>query len=138
MILIDTNIISEMMRPTPNKNVLLWLNQIDNTKLYISSITIAEISYGIVALAKGKRRSSIEDAFNKMLQDAFNYRILSFDEIAASWYGKIMTYRKISGKPMGILNGQIAAIARTHNAAIATRNVKDFNDCGIDVINPFE
>lgn len=138
MIIIDTNIISEMMRPAPAENVKLWLNQLDVTKIYTSSITVAEIFYRIAALDKGKRRNLIEDAFNKMLQDAFNHRILSFDEIAASWYGKIMSHRKALGKPMGILDGQIAAIARTHNAAVATRNVKDFTNCEIDVINPFE
>jgi predicted nucleic acid-binding protein len=138
MILIDTNIISEMMKSSPSANVIGWLDQQEAMQLYISTITIAEISYGINVLPNGNRRNLLEDSFNKVVRDAFEHRILSLDEVAAHFYGKIMSRRKQLGKPMSIPDGQIAAIARANSAAIATRNINDFSDCGLDVINPFE
>ena len=137
MILVDTNIISEMMKPEPAVKVINWIDQQEVIQLYISTVSIAEISYGINALPDGNRRILLEDSFNKVLRDAFEYRIISFDEVAAHFYGKIMGRRKVIGKPLSILDGQIAAIARANNLAVATRNIRDFSDCGLDLINPF-
>lgn len=137
MILVDTNIISEMMKPAPVANVASWIDRQEVTQLFISTITIAEISYGINVFPEGNRRNFLEDAFNKALRDAFENRILSFDEVAAHLYGKIMSRRKELGKPLSIPHGQIAAIARAHSLAVATRNTCDFSDCGLDLINPF-
>ena len=138
MILIDTNIISEMMKPAPNANVLDWIDQQEVAKLFISTITLAEISYGLNVLPTGKRRESLEFAFNKAILEAFTGRILSFEESAAYHYGKIMGHRKKLGKPLGVPDGQIAAIALVNNAVLATRNTRDFLRCGIKLINPFE
>lgn len=138
MIILDTNIISEMMKQTPSYKVIKWIDRQDSIELYITTVTIAEISYGINALPNGKRRQLIEDAFNKLLNAAFKHRILSFDEISAHQYGKLMGHRKESGKPLSILDGQIAAIAFTQTKTIATRNTRDFVDCGVELINPFE
>lgn len=137
MILIDTNLISEMMKPTPDTNVIRWIDQQEAIQLYISTITIAEISYGINGLAEGHRRNFLEDSFNKVLQEGFEHRILSFDQIAAHYYGKLMSRRKKLGKPLGVLDGQIAAIASANNLALATRNTRDFSDCDLNLINPF-
>lgn len=137
MILLDTNIISEMMKPSPNAKVIFWLDQQEIMQLFISTITIAEISYGINVLPLGNKRGILEEAFNKVLKEAFEYRILSFDDIAAHIYGKVMGKKKELGKPMGIADGQIAAIARAHGASLATRNIADFSDCGLNLINPF-
>lgn len=138
MILVDTNVISEMMKPTPDLYVLKWIDQQEITQLFISTVTIAEISYGLNVLPEGKRRESLELAFNKAVLEAFTGRILSFDESAACQYGKVMGYRKRLGQPLGIPDGQIAAIAIAHNAIIATRNVRDFIHCNLQLINPFE
>jgi predicted nucleic acid-binding protein len=138
MIILDTNIISEMMRPFPNTRVISWLDQQGVTQLFITAITIAEISYGINMLPKGKRRSFLENAFNKVLKEAFMHRTLLFDDPAAHFYGKIMSERKKSGRPMSISDGQIAAIARVHEGAIATRNMHDFENCGLRLLNPFD
>jgi hypothetical protein len=137
MILLDTNVISEMMKQSPSAKVMAWIDQQEVMLVYISTITVAELSYGIHALPKGKRRNLIEDAFNKTIGEAFKHRLLSFDDVAAHIYGKIMGRRKALGRPLSILDGQIAAIALAHGAAIATRNTCDFTDCDLDLINPF-
>lgn len=138
MIILDTNIISEMMKPVPNAIVFEWANQQMIADLYVSSITIAEISYGLNALPQGSRRRNLEIAFTKTLQEGFSGRILAFEELAAYQYGIIMSTRKKMGQPLGIPDGQIAAIAKVHNASVATRNISDFQECGISLINPFE
>ena len=138
MILIDTNIISEMMKPVPDKIVLEWIDQQEATELFISTITLAEISYGLNVLPDGIRRESLNRAFTNAILESFTGRILAFDEFAAYQYGKIMGHRKKLGKHLGVPDGQIAAIAAVHNAKVATRNVCDFVYCGLQLINPFE
>ena len=137
MILIDTNIISEIMKPVPDPIVMEWIDQQEIVQLFVSAITIAEISYGINALPKGRRPRDLENAFNKAIQEGFIGRILPFDESAAHLYGIIMSTKKKLGTPLGVPDGQIAAIARVHSASVATRNVRDFASCGLTLINPF-
>ena len=137
MILLDTNIISEMMKPVPAATVTHWIDQQETTQLYLSTISIAEITYGINALPKGNRQIALADAFQKVLKNGFEHRILSFEEAAAHLYGQIMGLRKERGKPLSILDGQIAAIALANNLTLVTRNIKDFSDCGLELINPF-
>ncbi len=138
MILLDTNIVSEMMKKTPSLAVIGWVSQQESVALYTSTITIAEISYGIGALQKGRQRSLLEETFNKAISESFLNRVLFFDDAAAYLYGEIMSIRKHLGKPLSILDGQIAAIARVNNMALATRNMKDFVSCDLSLINPFE
>ncbi len=137
MIVLDTNIISELMKSAPSVAVMEWLDQQNSVELFVTTVTIAEISYGIDVLPKGIRRSSFEKAFHRALEEAFKGRILHFDEGSALLYGKIMGDRRRLGKPLSIPDGQIIAIARFHGAAVATRNICDFSDCGLDLINPF-
>lgn len=138
MIIVDTNIVSELMKAAPSIKVMAWVNAQEANQLYITTVTIAEITYGLATLDQGKRRDSLEDAFTKAVLAAFKYRVLSFDEPAAHIYGKIMGHRKEIGRPLSILDGQIAAIAKAHDATLATRNIKDFGDCEIPLINPFK
>lgn len=138
MILLDTNVISEMMKETPATSVIRWLDKQEVTQLFIPTITVAEISYGIHILPEGNRRYLLEDAFNRAIKEAFKHRILFFDEAAAHVYGKMMSDRKQLGRPLSILDGQIAAIAFIHGATLATRNIRDFSDCKLDLFNPFE
>jgi predicted nucleic acid-binding protein len=137
MIIIDTNIVSEFMTSPPASNVLEWLNSQDSTALYLTTISIAEISFGLRAMPKGKRQQLLEDRFDQFVRTAFESRILSFDEKPARIYGEIKAYRKQIGRPLADLDGQIAAIARANCYQVATRNIKDFEDCGIALINPF-
>ena len=125
------------MKPKPDSKVVEWINREESAVLFITSITIAEISYGLNALPEGFRRGELEKIFNKAILLAFEDRILSFDEPAAHIYGKIMGDCKRLGNPMGVPDGEIAAIAQLHSATIATRNVRDFKNCGVDLINPF-
>ena len=137
MIILDTNIISEMMKTSPFSKVIHWIDRQEATELFITTISITEITYGINVLPKGNRRRSLEDAFNKTIREAFEHRIFFFDEPAAHLYGKLMSHRKKLGKPLSILDGQIAAIALANEASIATRNIRDFANCKLDLINPF-
>ena len=138
MIIIDTNIISEMMKVSPSTKVMTWMDKHQAIELFITTTTIAEIFYGINVLPDGNRKRSLEDSFNKTLEFAFKHRILSFDEAAAQLYGEIMGKRKMLGRPLSIFDGQIASIAIANKFSIATRNVRDFIDCEINLINPFE
>lgn len=138
MIILDTNVISEMMKSSPSPVVATWLDGQNITQLFITTVTIAEIAYGLHALPEGNRRKSLEEAFNQAILEGFMHRILPFDEEAAHCYGKLMGQRKALGKPMSILDGQIASIANVQGATIATRNIRDFGDCGLQLLNPFE
>ncbi len=121
----------------PDQQVIAWLDQQDPVTLFTTSITIAEIGYGLCALPQGKRRDYLESAFNQVLLDAFKHRILIFDEPAAHIYAKLMGHRKTTGRPLSILDGQIAAIAKINQMSLATRNTRDFFDCELNLINPF-
>jgi len=138
MILLDTNIISEMMKAAPSVQVLKWMNQQKSVQLAISTITIAEIEYGINVLPDGKRRRYLEKAFSQTVNESFKHRIFSFDESAAVLYGKWMGKRKNSGRPASLLDGQIAAVALANKMTLATRNIRDFENSGLKLVNPFE
>mgnify|MGYP000007621677 FL=1 len=137
MILLDTNVVSEVMKTRPAEAVVAWLNGQDSEKLYVSSITIGEITYGLRILPDGKRRAGLRERFERFVALAFEQRVLAYDESAARIYGDLMGDRKELGLPMSAPDGQIAAIARLNHLAVATRNVVDFENCGIDVVNPF-
>ena len=138
MILLDTNIVSAVMAPAPPPTLIDWLNRQETVTLYLSTITIAEIGYGLWVMRDGKRRQSLEDRFEKFVADGFEQRILDFDEQSARLYAGIMGRRRALGRPLSILDGQIASIARSNDLAVATRNIRDFEECGLDLINPFE
>lgn len=137
MIIADTNIISEFMISPPTSSVLEWLNAQNSTTLYLTTISIAEIGFGLRAMPKGKRQQLLENRFEQFVATAFESRVLSFDEAAARIYGEIKGLRKEIGRPLSDLDGQIASIARAKGYAVATRNIKDFEECGIELINPF-
>ena len=138
MILLDTNVVSEVMKTRPAEAVVAWLNGQDSEKLHVSAISIGEIAYGLRILPDGKRRSGLRERFERFVTLAFDQRVLAYDESAARIYGELMGDRKELGLPMSVSDGQIAAIARLNHLAVATRNVLDFEHCGIDVLNPFE
>lgn len=138
MILVDTNVVSATMAPAPNAAVLDWLDRQPTLSLHLSTVTVAEIRYGIAALPDGRRRRGLARRFDALLSEGFAGRILPFDEPSADLYGEIMATRRRAGRPMSVLDGQIAAIAARHRCAIATRNVRDFEGVGLEVVNPFE
>ena len=138
MIVLDTNIVSEFMTSPPSSAVLNWLNEQNTSSLYLTSITIAEITYGLHVMPMGKRQKLLDERFKLFVNSAFQQRILSFDDNAAALYGEILAAKRKQGQPMSCFDGQIAAIARLHGFALATRNVKDFIDCQLTLINPFD
>jgi len=125
------------MKPSPSLAVLEWLNQQNSNSLFVSTITLGEIEYGLRILPAGKRRYDLKERFEQFMFQAFRQRILVFDEAAARSYGEVMGHRKELGRPMSVPDGQIAAIARSRGFAIATRNTSDFEECGVDLFNPF-
>ncbi len=137
MIVVDTNVISEVMRPQPSPAVLRWLNAQDSNLLFIATITLAEIGYGLRVLPDGLRRRQLQTRFEQFIAQAFEQRVLDFTAPAAHAYAEIMGHRKETGRVMSLPDGQIAGIALVHGFAVATRNVKDFEDCGVEPINPF-
>jgi toxin FitB len=138
VIVLDTNIISEVMRPQPSSAVLAWLNQQHNPHLFITSVSIAEIGYGLRVLADGQRRRILQNRFEQFIAQGFEFRMLNFDKSAADTYAEIMGYRKELGSPMSFPDAQIAAITRSNHFNLATRNIKDFENCGLELINPFD
>jgi len=138
VIVLDTNVVSAIMKPQPVAEVVAWLDRRETASLYLSTVTLAEIRFGLRALPEGRRRRDLEDRFERFVARGFEQRILSFDEPAALEYGDLMARRRRLGRPMSALDGQIAAIARAHRFAVATGNVGDFEECGIEVVNPFE
>ncbi len=136
MIIIDTNVVSELMRPTPAAQVQSWAASQSGRDLYTTAITVAEIRYGIERLPAGRRRDELASTAAAIFA-RFAEKILPFDLLAAEYYGQILTGRERLGMPMDALDAQIAAICRPRQASLATRNVADFRETGIDVVNPW-
>ena len=137
MILLDTNVLSELMRPSPAAEVLRWFAAHSASQLFTTKITQAEILHGLKVMPKGKRRAALQLAVEAILEEDFADRILPFDSDAARVFPKIAGSRRALGRPMAQWDAQIAAIARSRGAALATRNSNDFEHCGVRVVNPW-
>lgn len=137
MIVLDTNVISELLRPSPEVRVESWLSAQAAEDVFLTSITEAELRFGVGSMADGKRKSGLSSALDKILMDLFQGRILSFGSEAAVAYAEIASNRKDAGRPISQFDCQIAAICRANSAAIATRNIRDFEGCGMTVIDPW-
>jgi len=137
MIILDTNVLSELMRPDPSPHVVAWVGKQPSAQLFTTSITEAEIFYGIELLAKGKRREQLLAAADAMFTEDLAGRIHGFDSDAARVFSKIAAQRRTRGRPISHADAQIAAIARVRRATLATRNLADFQHCGIDVVDPW-
>jgi len=137
MIVLDTNVLSEALRPVPEPSVLDWLANQPRASLFTTTVTRGEILYGIRLLSDGKRRRGLWDAAKKIFDEDFADQVLSFDSDAADMYAEIAALRRTAGKSISQFDAMIVAMARSRGASLATRNVKDFEDCGVDVINPW-
>jgi predicted nucleic acid-binding protein len=138
VIVLDTNVVSEGAKPLPSEIVLSWLDAQIPSAVFTTTITLAEVLYGVEALPAGKRRTRLLAAAEKMFAQDFAGRILPFDEDAARLYATIVASRNAVGRPISQLDAMIAAIARTHRATVATRNTADFEHCGIQLVNPWK
>ncbi len=137
MFLIDTNVISELTRATPAPSVLSWFSNQDPSTLYLSAVTEAELRTGIAILPAGQRREGLRAALDATIAEDFEGRILPFDTDAAKTYAEIASMRRAAGRPIADADCQIAAIARAAGAVVATRNLRDFEGCGVDLVNPW-
>jgi hypothetical protein len=137
VIVLDTNVISAVMRRDPSPSVLRWLDERETTSLFLTSVTLAEIRYGLRIMPDGRRRRGLEMRFEELVSRGFQQRLLAFDETAAHAYAEVMAHRKEIGRPMSAFDGQIAGIARSRGFAVATGNVRDFEGCGLEILNPF-
>lgn len=137
MTILDTNVISELMKAMPSPAVLAWAGEFAPEDLFISTISMAEILFGIELLPKSKRRDSLLQEAEATFTEDFADRTLSFDEQAARAFGHLFAARRRQGRPMGIADAQIAAIAKARGAVLATRNTGDFEGCGLNLVNPW-
>lgn len=138
MIVLDTNVVSELMKPEPSDRVVRWAASQPATSVFTTSITQAEILHGIMLLRAGRRRTALERAAEGMFREDFRDRILAFASDAARHYARIATDRRRAGRPLSHFDAQIAAIARATDASIATRNVADYDGCGVRITNPWD
>jgi len=137
MIILDTNVLSELMRSEPSPSVLAWVARQPAMELCTTSITEAEILYGIELLIKSKRRDGLLEAAEAMFAEDLAGHIFGFESDAARVFSKIAAHRRAVGRPISHADAQIAAIAKVRGAKLATRNVGDFEDCGLDVVDPW-
>lgn len=138
MIVLDTNVLSEVFKPAPSPVVLRWLAAREPATVFLTAITHAELLCGVEALPSGKRRIRLAEIIGKVLAEEFSGRILPFDEDAARVYPKIVAGREGLGRPISQFDAMIASIARSRHAALATRNTGDFEHCGIRIFNPWD
>lgn len=136
MIVLDTNVVSELMRPAPHPAVVTWMLDHQTDRLHTTAVTYAEILYGIERLPRGRRRTHLRStAFDVF--DAFAEQVLPFDADAAIEYARIVEAGERRGRPINGFDAQIAAICRAHAASLATRNVKDFDGTGVTIVDPW-
>lgn len=135
--LLDTSVVSGLLRPKPEARVFEWVALHPLDALYVSAVTQAEMLYGARLLPAGKRRRELEGALRAIFSQDFAGRVLPFDTLAAPVYADIVAGRRRLGRPISQFDAQIASIARTHGTALVTRNTVDFADCGLTLIDPW-
>ena len=135
--LLDTNVVSEWVKPRPNGNVVAWLAQADEEEIFISVCTIAELRFGIASLAKGKRRDQLDGWLRSDLQARFDGRIVGIDIPIAEAWGGIQARAKRKGRTISPMDGLIAATAEIHGMTVVTRDTRHFEAMGVTLLNPW-
>jgi toxin FitB len=136
MIVLDTNVVSELMRAAPSAEVVAWVHRQSAAEVCTTSVTLAEVRYGIARLPAGRRRDLLRAAADDVF-GTFADQVLTFDGAAAVHYADIVVEREHSGSPISGFDAQIAAVCRTHHASLATCNTDDFDRLGLDLIDPW-
>lgn len=137
MIVLDTNVVSEPLRPEPDPAVLKWLNSQAPETLYLTTVNLAELLSGIETLTAGKRRTKLKQALVEQVMPLFEGRILAFDTRAAETFARINAGAQAAGNPVAFADCAIAAIAAANGCMVATRNVRDFKGTGVELLNPW-
>lgn len=138
MIVLDTNVFSEPLRPVPSEAVMQWLHALPRSEVFITTVTQAEVLYGIEILPAGNRRSRLSDTIENIFENTYCDRVLPFDHASARVYAKIAAQRRSLGRAVPQLDLMIAAICASRGATLATRNTADFEHCGIPLVNPWK
>jgi predicted nucleic acid-binding protein len=138
VIVLDTNVISELARQVPDPGVLSWLDSLEVSEVATTAVTAAALRYGVARLPDGYRKQELAVVIRGILAEDFHGRVLPFDERASARYADIVVGRERMGRPIGIADAQIASICRDSGAILGTRNVADFEDTGIELINPWK
>ena len=138
MIILDTNVISELARQVPDSGVLAWLDSLEISEVATTAVTAAELRYGVARLPEGHRKRELTVMIREILTEDFHGRVLPFDERASVRYADIVTGRERTGRPIGVADGQIAAICRDLGATLATPNTADFEETGIELLDPWK
>ena len=136
--LLDTNVVSEWVRPRPAAAVVAWLAQANEDELFLSVCTLAELHFGVAAMPKGRRRDHLEDWLRNDLVARFDGRIVPVDLLTAAAWGEISAAAKRKGRPIDVMDGLIAATAEVHDMTVVTRNSTDFQAVGVPLFNPWE
>jgi toxin FitB len=137
VIILDTNVISELARTDPEPNVVHWLDSLPAAEVATTAVTAAELVYGVARLPDGRRKVSLAETIDALIREEFRDRVEPFDGRAAEQYATVVVGREKKGRPISMADAQIAAICRVCSAVLATRNTGDFRDTGIDLINPW-
>lgn len=138
MIILDTNVVSELTRPVPDSGVISWLDSLSIEETAITAITVAELLYGARRLPDGRRKAGLSEAVHTLINADFRDRVEPFDVLAVGQYADVVTERERAGHPISTSDAQIAAICRTLNATLATRNTSDFTGTGVSLIDPWK
>jgi len=138
MLVLDTNVIAELMRPVPSATVIAWLSAQPASAVWTTALSRAELLHGIALLPEGKRQGALSTAARDIFELVFKERVLAFTTDAAPHWADICAGRARGGRPVSAVDAQIAAIARVVGGAVVTRNVYDFGGCGVDVVNPWD
>jgi hypothetical protein len=137
MIVLDTNVISELARQVPDAGVLSWLDSLEISDVATTAISAAELRYGVARLPEGHRKRELAGVIRSILTEDFNGRVLPFDERSSVQYATIVVGRERIGRPIGAADAQIAAICRDSGSILATRNTADFEETGVELVNPW-
>lgn len=138
MVILDTNVLSALMRPTANRIVVTWLDGQTRLSIWTTAVSIMEIRFGLTTMSSGRRRDQQSAEFQRVMEDDLQQRVLPFDTEAAEQAGKLIGARQLAGRPGDLRDSMIAGIALAQRATIATRNVRHFDDLNLKVVNPWE
>ncbi len=136
--LLDTNIVSEAFRPHRNAEVESWFKRTPRNRIFVSSVTKAELLFGLAIMSAGRRRLELSEAMFKFLSYELKTEVLPFGSREAELFAEIGSHRRAKGRPISQFDAQIAAVARSHGLSVVTRNVRDFDDCGVEIIDPWQ
>ena len=137
MIVLGTSVLSELMRLEPVATVVDWVDRQPTDEVFLTAVTFAELLYGISRLPQGRHRATLAEQLEAMVSEDFDHRVVPFDETAATHFPDVVARRELAGLPISVADAQIAAICRSHDGLLATRNIEDFTGTGIRISNPW-